>query len=87
MVSEKKIFIFSHFKSIGANDQQGLASLDPRGLICRIYVVDHSTLLHTKYISCGPHSFREEDFFENFPIIILWELMTPGAWTVWALGA
>ena len=33
----------------------GMASLDPRGLIGRIYVGDHKTLLHTKYISCGPH--------------------------------
>ena len=40
------------------------------------------TLLHTKYISCGPHGFREEDFLKIFPIISLWELMTPGAWPV-----
>ena len=39
-----------------------MASLDPRGLIDRINVVDHYTLLHTKYISSGPHGFREEDF-------------------------
>ena len=39
-----------------------MASLDSRGLIGRIYVGDHSTLLHTKYISHGPHGFREEDF-------------------------
>ena len=39
-----------------------MANLDPRGLVGRIYVGDHYTLLHTKYISCGPHGFREEDF-------------------------
>ena len=38
------------------------ASLNPSGLIGRIYVADHKTLLHTKYISYGPHGFREEDF-------------------------
>ena len=38
----------------------GVASLEPRGLISRIYVGDHKTLLHTKYISCGPHDFRED---------------------------
>ena len=38
----------------------GLANLDPRGLIGRIYVGDHKTLQHTKYISSGPHGFREE---------------------------
>ena len=40
----------------------GMASLGPRGLTGRIYVGDHKILLHTKYISCGPHGFREEDF-------------------------
>ena len=32
---------FSHFKSMGANDPQGVAILGPRGLIGRIYVGDH----------------------------------------------
>ena len=41
MVSEKKIFGFSHYKSMGVNDPSGMASLDPRGLIGRIYVGDH----------------------------------------------
>ena len=45
---------------MGANDRQGVASLDPSGLIGWIYVGDHYTLLHTKYISSGPHDFREE---------------------------
>ena len=30
-----------HYKSMGANDPQGVASLDPRGLIGRIYVGEH----------------------------------------------
>ena len=42
MVSEKKIFLcFSHLKSMGVHDPQGVASVDPRGLIGRIYVGDH----------------------------------------------
>ena len=45
----------------------GVASLDHRGLIGRIYVGDHYTLLHTKYISSGPHGFREEDFLSFSP--------------------
>ena len=53
-----------------ANEPRSVASLDPRGMVGRIYVVDHLTLLHTKYLSSGPHGFREEDF----PIISLWEL-------------
>ena len=32
---------FSHYKSMGANDPRGVASLVPRGLIARIYVGDH----------------------------------------------
>ena len=51
-------------------DTRGIGgSLDPRDLIGRIYVGDHQTLLDTKYISCGPHGFRND-----FPIISLWEL-------------
>ena len=64
----------------------GVANLEPRGLIGRIYVEDHYTLLHSQYISCEPHGFREEDFL-SFPIISLWELMTPGTWPVWTPGA
>ena len=32
---------FSNYKSMGANDCWGMAPLDPRGLIGRIYVGDH----------------------------------------------
>ena len=39
-----------------------MTNLDPRGLIGRIYVLDHYTLLHTKYISSWPHGLRDEDF-------------------------
>ena len=69
MVSEKKIFLgslaiqfyisFSHFKSMGARDPR-FGQFGPQGLIGRIYVGDHKTLQHTKYISSGPHGFREE---------------------------
>ena len=52
--------------------------MDPRGMVGRIYKEDHYTLLLTKYESSGPCCFGEEDFFV-FPIVSLWELMTP--WT------
>ena len=39
-----------------------VASLEPRGLIGRIYVGDNNTLLHTQYISSGLHGYGEEDF-------------------------
>ena len=80
VVSKKKIFLcFSHCKSIGANDPQGGAIFDPKGMISRIYIEDHYTLLHRKYESFGPCGFGE-DFFMLF-------LMTPGAGPVWTPGA
>ena len=37
-----------------------VASLEPRGLIGRIYAGDHLTLLYIEYISCGSHGFGED---------------------------
>ena len=51
---------------MGANDPRGGAIFDPRGMIGRIYIEDHYTLLHTKYESFGPCGFGEEDFFFMF---------------------
>ena len=45
-----------------ANEPQGVANLDPRGMVGRMYVGDHLTLLYIKYLSSGPQGFREEDF-------------------------
>ena len=60
VVSEKKIFLcFSHCKSMGANDPWGGAIFDPRGMIGRINIEDHYTLLHTKYESFGPCGFGD----------------------------
>ena len=44
---EEDFLHFSHYKSVGANDPWGMANLDPRGIVNRIYVGDHLTLLHT----------------------------------------
>ena len=53
--------------------------MDPRGIVGRLYKEDHYTLLHIKYESSGPCGFGEEDFFVCFPIVCLWEIMTPWA--------
>ena len=53
---------YKFFSHNGVIDPQGVASFDPRDLIGRIYVGDHLTLQHTKYINCEPHGFSEEDF-------------------------
>ena len=34
-------------------------------------------MLYQKYKSSGLCGFREEDFFYVFPIVNIWELMTP----------
>ena len=39
MVSEN--IFFSHYKSVGVNDPWGMANLDPKGMVGRIYVGDH----------------------------------------------
>ena len=44
------------------DDPQGVANLDPRGMIGMMYIEYHLTLLHTKYTSVRPCLFREEDF-------------------------
>ena len=51
--------------------------MDHRGTVSRIYKEDHYNLLHTNYEnSCG---FGKEYVFHVFPIVSIWELMTPGA--------
>lgn len=42
MVSEKKILhVFPKFKSMKANDPQGMANSDHRVMVGRIYEMDH----------------------------------------------
>ena len=59
---EEDFLRFSHCKSMGANEPWRVANFDPRGMVGRIYVGDHFTLLRTTYLSSVPHGFREEDF-------------------------
>ena len=57
MVSEKK-------KSMRANGPRGIANLDPKDMIGRIYVGYHLTLLHmlhTKYTGFRPSGCREKE--------------------------
>ena len=72
MVSEKKVlFCFSNCKSKGATDPpppRGVAISDPRGMLGRINVKPHITMLHTKYRSFGCCGFREDNFFMYIPL-------------------
>ena len=45
---EKVETLFSHY-----DDPRGVVNLDPRGMIGRIYIEYHLTLLHTKYKALG----------------------------------
>ena len=47
---------------MGVDEPRGVANLDPRGMDGRVYVGDHLTLLHTRYLSSEGYGFREEDF-------------------------
>ena len=64
LVSVIGLFVFKILsKKLNSDDDpRGVAKLDPRGMIGRIYVEYHLTLLHTKYTSFRPFGFREEDF-------------------------
>ena len=46
----------------GAGLYEPQGQFDPRGMIHRIYVKLHISMLHTKYRSFGSCGFREEDF-------------------------
>ena len=62
---------------MGANEPPGVANLDTRGMVGRIYSGDHLTLLHTKYLSSGPHGFRKEDFLKFFALKFYGSYMLP----------
>ena len=52
---------------MGANVPWGGAILNPRGIIGRIYVKHHITLLHTKYTSSsGSCGFREDFSYASY---------------------
>ena len=75
-----------HTRSRSYNDPRDWAIFDPRGMIGRIYVVLHMTLLHIKYtsfVSCG----CREDFFMYFHYKSMVDNDMPGTWPVWTPGA
>ena len=59
---EEDFFSITHYKSLGADESWGVANLDPRGMVGRIYVGDHLSLLHTKYmyLSSEPYGFNDD---------------------------
>ena len=69
--------------------RRGVANLDSRDMIGRIYEGYHLSLLHTKYIDFRPCGFREEDFFifslYNYLLNML-DNDAPGAWPIMVPG-
>ena len=49
--------VFQHYKSMEANDPQGIVNLDPRSMVDTIYIGGRQTLLYTEYkhVCNGPH--------------------------------
>ena len=67
---------------MGVIEPHGVANLDPRGSIDRIYVGEHQMLIHyTKYI------WFQKMIFKVSPIISLWKLLIPNVWSVLTPGA
>ena len=53
-------FMFSYCMTMGDDDPMGVANLDPKGMIGRINVGYHLTLLHVKYTSLRPCGSGED---------------------------
>ena len=56
--TEEDFLFFLHYKCMRANHPRGESHFNPRDMVGRIFVVDHSTLLHTKCLSSGIYGFR-----------------------------
>ena len=65
MVSEDFFKKFSPIIRKLMTDPQGMAKLDPKGIVGTIYAGDHKALLETKYTNYGPH---RKDFLFFFPL-------------------
>ena len=68
-------------------DSRGGASFDLRGIIWTIFVEVHYDMLHTKYQTSAPSSFRKEEFWSFPSLFPCFELVTPGARPVLTQGA
>ena len=59
---EEDFLSFFHCKSMRANEPWDVANLNPRGMVGRIYVVDHLKLLHAVGLMIS------EKIFKVFPL-------------------
>ena len=64
-------FMYFYHTSMVDNDMpRGVACMDPRRTVGRIYKKEYYTLLHTKYESSGPCGFGEDFFFMFFQLYV-----------------
>ena len=74
----RRIFIFSHCMSMGANDPRDGAIFYSRDMVGMINKEDHYILLHTKYKRSGPCSHGEDfNVFFCFFFLFFFFFMTP----------
>ena len=69
------------------DDPRGVANLDPRGMIGRIYVEYHLRLPHTKYMSFRPSGLEKKIFkcFSHYKPMS--DNDPPRAWPIWTPGS
>ena len=78
LVSEKKNFkVFFFVPMFQTCDPRGGAQFDPRGIIWTTLVEVHLEMLHMKYQSSAPSSFREENFWSFPSLSLCFKLVTP----------
>ena len=78
LVSEKKNFkVFFFVPMFQTCDPRGGAQFDPRGIIWTTLVEVHLEMLHTKYQSSAPSSFREEKFWSFPSLSLCFKLVNP----------
>ena len=67
-------------------DPQGRASFVLRGIIWINLIEVYKTMLNTKYQSCTPSSFREEEFWSLPSLCLCSNLRPPGQGQFWPQG-
>ena len=79
---EDFFFIFSYCMTMGDGDPRGMANLDPRGMIGKIYVEYHLTLLHIGLVVLEKKIFK---CFSHYKPMANND--APRAWPIWTPGS
>ena len=64
-------------------DPRGAANIEPRGIIWSNLVEVHKKMLHTKYQSSSPSSFREEEFWSLLSLFLYSNMWPQWRGTIW----